>query len=113
MTKRIDNILAFIRKPDAGNDRLKHLESDVWARIVIRKADQPVGVFEGFLANLFPAQHRLAPVMGAAILGVMVGFGTLPSASPSQPDAAEMLNFKVFKPKIIALASITPNYERL
>ena len=48
--------------------------------------------------------------MAAAVLGIMVGFGSMKSPAP---DAAEMLNFKVFKPKVIALASITPNYERL
>ena len=113
MKHQIDKILAGLRKSESNSNRLKHLESDVWARIVARKADQPVGVLEGFLANLFPAQHRLAPVMGAAILGVMVGFGTLPPVSPAQPDAAEMLNFKVFKPKMISLASITTINERL
>jgi hypothetical protein len=71
----------------------------------------PVGFFEGLLASIFPAQHRFAPVMAAAVLGVMVGFSTL--QPPATPDAAEMLNFKVFKPKVIALSSITPNYERL
>lgn len=110
MTKRIDNVLAYLRKSEPANDRLKHLESDVWARIVAEKSEQPVGIFEGFIASLFPAQHRFAPVMAAAVLGIMVGFGSMKSPAP---DAAEMLNFKVFKPKVITLASITPNYERL
>ena len=110
MTKRIDNILAFLRKSEPDCDRLKHLESDVWARIVAEKSEQPVGFFEGLLASIFSAQHRFAPVMAAAVLGIAVGFGTM---QPPAPDAAEMLNFKVFKPKVIALASITPNYERL
>ena len=113
MENRTDKILAEFVKSGFDDDRLKHLESDVWAQIVARTADQPVGVLEEFLAKLFPAQHRLAPVMGAAILGVMVGFGTLPPVSPAQPDAAEMLNFKVFKPKMISLASITTINEPL
>lgn len=110
MTKRIDNVLVYLRKSEPTGDRLKHLESDVWARIVAEKAEQPAGFLEGVLASIFPAQHRFAPVMIAAVFGVVIGLGTLKSPSP---DAAEMLNFKVFKPKIIALASITPNYERL
>ncbi len=110
MTKRIDNVLALLRNSEPINGRLKHLESDVWARIVAEKSEQPVGFLEGLLASIFPAQHRFSPVMAAAVLGIMVGFGTM---HPPAPDAAEMLNFKVFKPKVIALASITPNYERL
>lgn len=111
--EKMDLLLAHhFRKPPEDDSRLKHLESDVWARIVARKHDEPIGVLEGFLAFLFPAQHRLAPVMCAAVLGVVVGFGTLPYHSAS-PDAAEMLNFKVFKPQIISLASITPINERL
>ena len=110
MTKGIDNILAFLRKSEPSSDRLKHLESDVWAWIVAEKSEQPVGFLEGFLASLFPRQHRFAPVMVAAVFGIFIGLGTLKSPAP---DAAEMLNFKVFKPKVIALASITPNYERL
>lgn len=110
MTKRIDNVLACLKKSEPDSDRLKNLESAVWARIVAEKSEQPVGFFEGVLASIFPAQHRFAPVMAAAVLGIVVGFGTMHSPTP---DAAEMLNFKVFKPKVIALASITPNSERL
>lgn len=110
MTKRIDNILGFLKKEALTSDRLKHLESDVWARIVAEKSEQPVGFLEGFLASLFPRQHRFAPVMVAAVFGIFIGLGTLQSP---EPDAAEMLNFKVFKPKVIALTSITPNYECL
>lgn len=66
MTKRIDNVLAYLRKSVPANDRLKHLESDVWARIVAEKSEQPVGFFEGLLASIFPAQHRFAPVIGLA-----------------------------------------------
>lgn len=112
MKYQLDKILAGLKKSESDSNRLKHLESDVWARIVAEKADQPVGTLEGFLATLFPARHRLAPIMGAAVLGLVIGFGMLPPASPS-PDAAEMLNFKVFKPKMVSLASITPINERL
>lgn len=110
MSKIIDNILAYLKDSAPANDRLKHLESDVWARIVAQKSEQPVGFLEGMLATLFPTQHRFAPAMVAAVFGIIIGFGTLKSP---EPDAIEMLNFKVFKPKMIALASITPNYERL
>ena len=110
MTKRIDNVLACLKKIEPESDRLKNLESAVWARIVTEKSEQPIGFFEGLFAILFPVQHRFAPVMAAAVLGIVVAFGTM---QPPGPDAAEMLNFKVFKPKVIALASITPNYERL
>lgn len=110
MTKGIDNILAFMRKIEPSSDRLKHLESDVWARIVAEKSEQPVGFLEGLVASLFPRQHRFAPVMVAAVFGIFIGLGTLKSPTS---DAAEMLNFKVFKPRVIALASITPNYEHL
>ncbi len=110
MSKRIDNILAFLKKEVPASNHLKHLESDVWARIVAEKSEQPVGFLEGLVASLFPRLHRFAPVMIAAVFGVVNGLGTLQSPAP---DAVEMLNFKVFKPKIIALASITPNYERL
>ncbi len=113
MDNKTDKILAGFAKSGFDDGRLKHLESDVWARIVAEKADQPIGALEGFLASLFPAQHRFAPIMGAAVLGVVLGFGTLPTAATSSPDAAEMLNFKVFKPKMISLASITPINERL
>ena len=112
MDNNINKILAGFAKSGFDDGRLKHLESDVWARIVAEKANQPIGVFEGFLASLFPARHRLAPIMCAAVLGIVVGFGTLPPAN-SSPDAAEMLNFKVFKPKMISLASITPINEGL
>lgn len=112
MTKRVDSVLALLRKSEPSNDGLKHLESDVWQRIAFQKAEQPTGVFESWLAVLFPAQHRFAPIMCAAVLGIMLGFGTLPFNQPS-PDAAEMLNFKVFKPKVITLASIIPNSEPL
>lgn len=110
MTKKIDNVLAYLKNSVSADDRLKHLESDVWARIVAEKSEQPVGFLEGLVAAFFPKQHRFAPVMLAAVFGVFIGLGTLKTPSP---DAAEMLNFKVFKPKVIALASITPNYERL
>jgi hypothetical protein len=110
MTKKLDNVLAYLRNSAPANDCLKHLESDVWARIVAEKSEQPVGFFEGLLAFLFPKQHRFTPVMIAAVFGIIIGLGTF---TPPSPDAAEMLNFKVFKPKVIALASITPNYERL
>lgn len=110
MTKKIDNVLAYLRNSAPSNDQLKHLESDVWARIVAEKSEQPVGFLEGMVATLFPAQHRFAPVMIAAVFGIVVGLGTLQSPAP---DAAEMLNFKVFKPKMIALASLTQNYEHL
>lgn len=110
MTKRIDNVLAYLKDSAPANHCLKHLESDVWARIVAEKSEQPVGFLEGMVATFFPAQHRFAPVMVAAVFGLFIGLGTLQSPAP---DAAEMLNFKVFKPKVIALASITLNYERL
>lgn len=110
MTKRIDNILAYLKKSVPDNDRLKHLESDVWARIVVEKSEQPVGFFEGLVAMLFPTQHRFAPIMIAAMLGIFIGLGTLKSPAP---DSAEMLSLKVFKPKIIALSSIINNNERL
>jgi hypothetical protein len=110
MTKGIDNVLAYLKKSEPDSDPLKHLESDVWARVVAEKSEQPVGFLEGLLASIFPTQHRFAPVMAAAALGVMVGFGTMQAPAP---DAAEMLNFKVFKPNVITLASITSNYERL
>ncbi len=110
MTERIDNILAYLRKSEPAGDRLKHLESDVWVRIVAENAERPVGFLEGILASIFPAQYRFAPVMAATVLGVIVGFGTM---QPPTPDAVEMLNFKVFKPNVIALASVTPNDERL
>jgi len=112
MKHQLDKILAGLKKSELNSDRLKHLESDEWARIVAQKAGQPVGALEGFLASLFPARHRFAPVMCAAVLGIVVGFGTLtPFNSP--PDAAEMLNFKIFKPQISGLRSITSANERL
>jgi len=84
---------------------LRYLENDVWQRIAFAKQEQPVGVLEGLLSFLFPAQHRFAPVMAAALLGIVLGYGTLQIASPT-PNAAEALNFKVFKPQAIMLASI-------
>ncbi|MFO0114764.1 MAG: hypothetical protein ACK53F_07240 [Betaproteobacteria bacterium] len=113
MEKRLDKILAGLKKSEPNYDRLKHLESDVWARIVAQRADQPVGVWEGFLANLFPARHRFASIMGAAAIGVVVGFGMLTPPTIPQPEAAEMLNFKVFKPEISGLNSIALASERL
>ena len=110
MTKRIDNVLAYLKDSAPANRCLKHLESDVWARIVAEKSEQPVGFLEGLVSAFFPTQHRFAPIMVAAVFGIFIGLGTLKSPTP---DAAEMLNFKVFKPNVIALASITPNYERL
>ena len=112
MKQQLDKILIELQKSEPGCDRLKHLESDVWAQIVAEKADQPVGALEGLLASLFPARHRFVSVMGAAALGIIVGFGTLaPSNSP--PGAAEMLNFKIFKPQVSTLSSITRASERL
>lgn len=110
MTKRIDNVLAYMRNSVPANDHLKHLESDVWARIAAEKSEQPVGFLEGLVATFFPVQHRFAPVMIAAVFGIFIGLGTLQSPAP---DAAEMLNFKVFKPKAITLASIISNSEPL
>lgn len=110
MIQRTDNVLAYLRNSVPDNDRLKHLESDVWTRIAAEKSEQPVGFLEGLLATLFPARHRFAPVMVAAVFGIFIGLGTLQSPAP---DAAEMLNFKVFKPKAITLASVIPNSEPL
>lgn len=112
MNNQMDKILAGFAKWDLDDNRLKHLESDVWQRIAYERQEQPVGMLEGFLATIFPAQYRFAPVMGAALLGIMLGFGTLPFAAPS-PDAAEMLNFKVFKPQLSGLNSITLASEHL
>lgn len=39
MKHQLDKILAGIKKFESDSDRLKHLESDVWARIVVRKAE--------------------------------------------------------------------------
>jgi hypothetical protein len=112
MKHLLDKILTVLKKSELNSEGLKHLESDVWARIEAQKADQPSGRLEGFLASLFPARHRIAPVMCAAVLGIVVGFGTFtPSNSP--PDAAEMLNFKIFKPQISGLSPITLASERL
>lgn len=112
MTKRIDTILLHMKNSALDNERLRHLESDVWQRIAFQKAEQPVGLFENGLAVLFPAQYRFVPILCAAVLGVMLWLGTLPFNQPSH-DAAEMLNFKVFKPKMITLASISPSSEPL
>lgn len=110
MTKKIDNILVYLRNAVPDNDSLKHLESDVWARIVVKKSEQPVGFLEGLVAAFFPTQYRFAPVLVAAVFGIFIGLGTLQSP---EPDAAEMLNFKVFKPKVITLASVIPNSDPL
>lgn len=110
MIQNTDSVLAYLKNSVPANDRLKHLESVVWKRIVAEKSEQPVGLIEGLVATLFPTQHRFAPVMIAAVFGIIIGLGTL---SPPAPDAAEILNFKVFKPKVIVLASIPTNYERL
>lgn len=95
MTRKIDNILFYLKKSEPSSDCLKHLEGDVWARITVEKSEQPDGILEVLVATLFPAQHRFAPVMIAAVFGVLLGFSTMP---PRTPDAVEMLNFKVFKP---------------
>lgn len=87
------------------DSRLRHLESDVWQRIAGIKKEQPVGMFEGVLAFLLPMQHRFVPVICAALLGVVLSYGTLQVASAPY-KAVEALNFKVFKPQVILLASI-------
>ena len=96
MDNQIDKILEKFAKLHLDNSHLKHLESDVWQRIAHNRQEQPVGMLEIFLAAIFTARHRFAPFMGAALLGIMLGIGTLPFAAPST-DAAEMLNFKIFK----------------
>jgi len=105
MTEEIDKLLKGYFRREQPMRRLDQLENDVWQRIASIKQEQPVGVLESLLSFLFPAQHRFAPVMVAALLGVMLGYGTLQITSPS-PSAAEALNFKVFKPQAIMLASI-------
>jgi hypothetical protein len=113
MNNEIDKLLPELRKSLFNDSRLKHLESDVWARIIARKQDNnPIGVLERFLAFLFPAQYRIAPFICAALIGAVVGFGTLQPNS-TLPDAAETLNLKVFKPQIISLALLTPIDGRL
>jgi hypothetical protein len=105
MTEEIDKLLKGYFRREQPMRRLDQLENDVWQRIAFAKQEQPVGVLEGLLSFLFPAQHRFAPVMAAALLGIVLGYGTLQIASPT-PNAAEALNFKVFKPQAIMLASI-------
>lgn len=112
MKQQLNKLLMELKKYESSGDRLKHLESDVWVRIVSEKADQPVGALEGFLASLFPARHRFVSIISAAMLGIIIGFGTL-SPSNSPPDAAEMLNLKIFKPQVSNSSSITRAIEPL
>ncbi len=73
MNHYLDKLLAGLKKAKPDNAYLSALESDVWQRIAFQKAEQPTGLFESWLAVLFPAQHRLAPIMCAAVLGIMLG----------------------------------------
>ncbi|NBX03544.1 MAG: hypothetical protein EBR02_05725 [Alphaproteobacteria bacterium] len=111
MHNRINSILKDLRKSPSGQP-LDHLESDVWQRIALEKQEAPMGIAEGVLAFLFPMQHRFAPVMCAAVLGVLLGVGTLQTPTNST-DALEMLNFKVFTPQAVSLASLTQTHDGL
>ncbi len=112
MKHDLDTILEGLRKSELDEGRLRHLKSDVWLRIAEMEADQPVGALERLLSAFFSAHHRLTPVMCAGMLGIFVGLGSMWPVRPT-PDAAEMLNLKVFEPSMIALASITPINEGL
>ena len=52
MNNQMDKILAGFAKWDLDDNRLKHLESDVWQRIAYERQEQPVGMLEGFLATI-------------------------------------------------------------
>lgn len=110
--EKLNKILNIYAKKTSDDSRLKNLESDVWQLVAARRRDEPVGAFEGFLAFIFPAQRRFAPVFAAVLLGVILGFGTW-QHPVSSLDAAEALNFKVFKSQVVSLAFLTSINERL
>lgn len=97
MEKKIDKLLKSYRLQTLN--KLDRLEGDVWHRITVSRKEQPVGWIENILSLIFPAQYRFAPMMFAALLGIIVGFSSLQN-SYNQPEAVEMLNFKIFKPQI-------------
>ncbi len=98
MEQKLDKLLKSYRLR-ISNNKLDSLEGDVWQRIAVIRKEQPVGWIEYVLSIIFPAQYRFAPVIFATVLGITIGFSSIQN-SYNQPDAAEMLNFKIFKPHI-------------
>lgn len=106
---RLDRLLtSYFRQPAEDGSRLNRLESDVWRKINLRKADSPVGLFEQILAFIFQPQYRFAPVTAALLIGLMAGNMTT-MQSEIQISSASALNFEVFSPSSQHLISTNLN----
>ncbi len=100
MSFNINELLRRYFERPIDTSGLKHLESDVWSRIVARKQEQPVGWFEQLLSVIFQPQYRLAPVALAVVIGLSMGQMTSFNPLPDRPVAAsDALNFEVFSSK--------------
>ena len=108
---RLDRLLLGYLNQSAKYDLcLNHLESDVWRKINLRKADSPVGAFEQVLAFIFQPRHRFAPVTAAMLIGLIAGnMITITSQSETQVSYASTLNFEVFSPSSQHLISTNLN----
>lgn len=107
---KLDRLLAsYFRTPVEDGSRLNRLESDVWRRIELRKADSPVGMFEQVLAFVFQPQYRFAPVAAAVMIGLMAGNMTTLQSEIQISSASDALNFEVFSPNSEHLISTNLN----
>jgi len=108
---KMDRLLAlYFPKSPEGGSRLNRLESDVWCRIELRKAEAPVGLIEQVLAFIFQPQYRLAPVATAIMIGLLAGnMTTMMPQSEIQISSSDVLNFEIFSPSSKHLISTNLN----
>lgn len=91
---KLDKLIKGLAASQPRFDRLQTMESRVWQSINRRRADIPRNVIEGWLANLFVPEYRLASLSFALMVGVFAA--TLSVSNPQPANAAKALNLHVF-----------------
>ena len=112
MKNNINDILSLLNASKPNDSSVRYLESDVWQRIAQRKIDEPSDLFENFLAMLFPANHRLVPVMCAALIGMTIGMSAITTQKQTYV-AKDSLNLQVFYPQDKMLSLLTNTEGRI
>jgi hypothetical protein len=109
----LDTLLKRYFSHSLDDSRLNRLESDVWRKIEMTKAEQPAGAFERLLAAIFQPQYQLAPVAIAIAIGLFAGHMVSFNPPPQQQTSAAALNFEVFSSQSDYLISTKQKYNSL
>ncbi len=74
------------------------LQNDVWRKVRLLEAEQPVNWFEQLLSVFLAPERQFASVLAVMVVSIALGFSGQPYSAMAADMPAKALGFEVFSP---------------